>query len=508
MPIGSGLLFVSPHLLIAVMPFRLFAFAGSLLFTLSASLGAVAQSIVLPDMGDFSRQYLSTSEEQDLGAAVLQELRDRGMIIEDVQLDEYLASVGQSLATYGERHGNPYRFYWLQNPTINAFATPGSFIGVNSGLLLATQTEDELAGVLAHEIAHVSQSHVVSGMVNAQRLSLPMMAALLASMAVAAVDARVGQAAVAITQAAGIQQQINFTRAHEQEADRIGAQILSKAGYDPNGMADFFTRLDRLPGGLEAQIPEFLRTHPLPRNRRADIEGRYPEQPDRRAARRDGAAYHLAKARAQVLTTGDVSALIRVYETTLSKGGSQKTETAERYGYALALKKAGRYQEAQQQIERLRKLEPDRLAFRIEEAELALARGDPDQAWRLFEDARKLYTDDFTLVIHYGQALVAQGDARKAAQLLQPYLQRRSDVPALYAVYAQASQRSGDMAAAYGAMAEHSYMNGKLLQAIRQLELGLRSSGITAYQTAKLQARLREFNEEKRKLEKVSRVTE
>jgi len=489
------------------MPSRLFAIAGSVLFTLFAPLGAVAQSIVLPDMGDFSRQYISTSEEHDLGAAVLQELRDRGMIIEDVQLNEYLASVGQRLATYGERHGNPYRFYWLQNPSINAFATPGSFIGINSGLLLATQTEDELAGVLAHEIAHVSQGHVVSGMANAQRLNLSMMAALLASMAVAAVDARVGQAAAAITQAAGIQQQINFTRVHEQEADRIGGQILSKTGYNPDGMADFFGRLDRLPGGLEAQIPEFLRTHPLPRNRMADMEGRYPEQPDRLAARRDGAAYQLAKARARVLTTGDVSAVIRAYETTLTKDGSQN-EAAERYGYALALKKAGRYQEAQQQIERLRKLGPDRLAFRIEEAELALAKGDRDQAWRLFEDARKLYTNDFALAIHYGQALVAQDDPRKAAQLLQPYVQRRSDVPALYAIYAQASQRSGDMAAAYGAMAEHSHMNGKLLQAIRQLELGLRSSGITAYQTAKLQARLREFNEEKIKLQSVSKLTE
>ena len=475
---------------------------------LFASLGAVAQSIVLPDMGDFSRQYISTSEEHDLGAAVLQELRDRGMIIEDVQLDEYLASVGQKLATYGERHGNPYRFYWLQNPTINAFATPGSFIGVNSGLLLATQTEDELAGVLAHEIAHVSQGHVISGMANAQRMSLPMIAALLASIAVAAVEPKAGQAAVAITQAAGIQQQINFTRVHEQEADRIGAQILSKAGYDTNGMADFFGRLDRLPGGLEAQIPEFLRTHPLPRNRMADMEGRYPAPPtDRQTVRRDSAAYPLAKARAQVLTTGDVSALIKVYETTLAKSGSQN-EAAERYGYALALKKAGRYQEAQQQIERLRQRDPGRLAFRIEEAELALARGDQDQAWRLFEDARKLYTDDFALAIHYGQALVAQGEARKAAQLLQPYLPRRSDVPALYAVYAQASERAGDRAAAYGAMAEHSHMSGKLLQAIRQLELGLRSPGITAYQTAKLQARLRDFNKEKRKLEKISKLRE
>jgi predicted Zn-dependent protease len=325
-------------------------------------------------------------------------------------------------------------------------------------------------------------------------MTLPMAAAMVASVALAASNPKAGSAALAASQAASAQRQVNYTRAHEQEADRIGARILSKAGFNPNGMSDFFKRLDRMPGGLSAQIPEFLRTHPLPSSRMADNVGRFSEK-NARPNKRDDASYHLAKARIRVLTSGNTGGLIRNYETSLSKGG-YKNERAERYGYALALKQAGRYEEAQQQITRLRKIDPDRLAFRIEEAEIALARGDRARAWRLFEDARKLYTNDFTLAMHYGQALAARGDPRQAMRILQPHLQRRKDVPALHTVYAQAAQRTGEMGAAYGAMAEHYRINGKLPEAIQQLETGLNAPGTTPYQQAQLRARLRQLQQE------------
>jgi predicted Zn-dependent protease len=195
------------------------------------------------------------------------------------------------------------------------------------------------------------------------------------------------------------------------------------------------------------------------------------------------------------LVTEDTHTLIRELETRLTRGDFTN-ETAGRYAYALALRQAGRYDDAQQQVARLLRSDPDRLAFRIEAAEIALAKGDRTRAWRLFEETRRLYPDDFTLAMHYGSALTTQGDPKRAMQLLQPHLRRYPNDPQLYATYAQAAQRAGDRAATYATMAEYYYLNGELLAAVDQLEAGLRNPGLSPNQEAQLRARLKLFRAE------------
>jgi predicted Zn-dependent protease len=458
---------------------------------------STAQSILLPDIGDPSSVYFGASDEQKLGLEIMRKLRDRGMVLDDVQLTQYLNSIGQSIVTYANQNGAPYTFFMVRDSSINAFALPYNFIGVNAGLLLATQREDELAGVIAHEIAHVSQRHIVRAIADMKRLSLPMAAAMLAGAALAASgSSQAGQAAMVGSMAASAQHQISFTRANEQEADRIGMQFLAKAGFDPNGMTDFFTKLERLSGGeARNQIPEMLLTHPRPESRAADTQDRIPMPLVRRTIPRDRRAYELVKARTRVLATEDTHALIRKLETRLT-GGDFTDEIAERYGYALALRQAGRYDDAQQQVVRLLRRDPDRLAFRIEAAEIALAKGDQERAWRWFEDASRLYPDDFTLAMHYGSALATQGNPKRAMQLLQPHLRRYPNDPRLYATYAQAAQRAGDRAATHATMAEYYYLNGELLAAVDQLEAGLRNPGLSPNQQAQLRARLKQFRAE------------
>ncbi len=468
----------------------------SLILTLTPAPWVAAQSIRLPDIGDPSQAYFGPDEEQKLGLEIMQELRKRDMVMDDVQLNEYLNSVGQSLATYAEQNGAPYTYFMVRDPSVNAFALPHNFIGVNAGLLLFTQHEDELAGVMAHETAHVSQHHIIRAIADQRRLALPMAAAMLAGAALAAASRQAGQAAVVGSVAASAQHQISFTRSNEQEADRVGMQFLAKAGFDPRGMSDFFGRLERISSTESRnQVPEMLLTHPRPENRLADTQDRIESPSIRRSMPRDRKAYDLAKARTLVLVSEDNQTLIRNIETLLAKGDSS-SEMANRYAYALALRQAGRYDEAQQQVNRLLKSDPDRLAFRIEAAELALARGDRAQSWRLFEDARQLYPDDFVLAMHYGRALATQGDPKLAMRLLQPHLRRRPNDTQLYSTYAQAAQRAGDMAATYATMAEYYYLNGELLAAIEQLELGLRNPGISPNQEAQLQARLKQLKSE------------
>ncbi|MFZ1494998.1 MAG: M48 family metalloprotease [Candidatus Competibacter denitrificans] len=474
---------------------RFLALALSFALALTPLSAPVAQSILLPDIGDPSQVYVGNNEEQRLGLETMRKLRERDLVIDDVQLNAYLASIGQSIVTYADQNGTPYSFFLVRSSSINAFALPHNFIGINAGLLLATEREDELAGVLAHEIAHVSQRHIVRAIADMRRMALPLAAAMLASAALAAASKQGGQAALVSTMAASAQHQISFTRTNEQEADRVGMRLLAKAGFDPRGMSDFFAKLERLSGSSENRLPEMLLTHPRPESRIADTRDRLEIPSGKKPAVRSRKAYELAKARARVLATDDAQTLIREFETTLAKG-NPADETATRYGYALALRQAGRYDEAQQQIERLRKSDPDRLAFRLETAEIALAKGEPERGWRQFEEARALYPDDFVLAMHYGRALAAQGDPRQGLRLLRPHLSRHPNEPQLYATYAQAAQRAGDLTATHATMAEYHYLNGELLPAIEQLELGLRGSGLAPNEEAGLRAKLKQFRAE------------
>ncbi len=479
------------------MSHRLLPLILSLILGLTPSAPLVAQSILLPDIGDPSSVYFGADDEQKLGLEIMRKLRDRDAVLDDVQLTQYLNSIGQSIVVYADQNSAPYTFFMVRDASINAFALPHNFIGINAGLLLATQREDELAGVIAHEIAHVSQRHIVRAIADMKRLSLPMAAAMLAGAALAASGSgAVGQAAVVGSMAASAQHQISFTRANEQEADRIGMQLLAKAGFDPKGMTNFFAKLEHLSSGeARNQIPEMLLTHPRPESRAADTQDRIPIPLVRQTGPRDRQAYELAKARTRVLVTEDTHSLIRELEIRLNRGDFVD-ETAERYAYVLALRQAGRYDDAQQQVTRLLRTNPDRLAFQIEAAEIALAKGDRARAWRLFEDAGRLYPDDFTLAMHYGSALTAQGDPKQAMQLLQPHLHRYPNNPRLYATYAQAAQRAGDRAATYATMAEYYYLNGELLAAVDQLEAGLRNPGLSPNQEAQLRARLKKFRAE------------
>ncbi len=450
-----------------------------------------ALDLRLPDFGDPAGQYLGPSEEARLGADVLRRIRDRGKVIDDVQLSEYLNSIGQRIATHASG-GHPYTFYWIDSGQVNAFAAPGGYIGIHTGLLRVTRNEAELAGVIAHETAHVAQRHIVRRFADSRQQQLSVAAALLASAALAAASGEAGQAAIATTLASSAQQRLNFTRSHEQEADRVGQRLLEQAGFDPDGMVTFFAHLARTAGDTGSQIPDYLRTHPRPVTRMADLSGRRTDTVETYASSQ---AYYFAKARARVLTTANTQRLINQFRDTLASG-DYDSEPAQRYGYALSLHRAGRYAEATEQIERLLRQQPELLALQIEQAELALSAGDGQRAWRLFERIHQSYPDSFIVAMHYGRALISAGEPDRALELLEPQLKRRPHELNLYELYAQAAQQAGRWLITHAAMAEYHYLNGNLEQAIEQAERGLRRGEQgDSHKRAQLQARLRQLQQ-------------
>ncbi|MDX1444038.1 MAG: M48 family metallopeptidase, partial [Gammaproteobacteria bacterium] len=238
-----------------------------LLLTLLAALPllAVADDYELPDLGGAGLASLSSSREAAIGRQIIMQLRDAGMIEDDPELQQYINDIGSRLTASTNTRGQEFNFYVIRDDAVNAFALPGGHIGVNTGLIRRTRNESELASVMAHEIAHVTQRHIARRLEENQNAGLTTLATLLGAIAIAAAggppDAVGGT--LMLGQGLAIQEQINFTRAQEYEADRLGLDILASADYDPAGMISFFETMQRRQRLQGFNLPEYFSTHPL-----------------------------------------------------------------------------------------------------------------------------------------------------------------------------------------------------------------------------------------------------
>ncbi|MDP1654343.1 MAG: M48 family metalloprotease, partial [Rhodocyclaceae bacterium] len=295
--------------------------------------GALLRADGLPDLGELERSGLSVPAERRLGEKIMFEIRRDPAYLDDPEVAGYISQLGQRLAGQTEGARLPFEFFVVRDAMLNAFALPGGYIGMHSGLILAARSESELAGVIAHEISHVTQSHLAR--IFGQQ-SQAQMTSLLA-MAVAILAARsnpdLAMGAAISGQAAGIQQQLNYSRDFEREADRLGLDLMEKAGYDTRGMASFFERMLQFGRLYENNAPGYLRTHPLTTERITDMENRIAQRPYKQVP--DSVEFGLVRAKIKAYddTPG---AAVNDFATQL-KSGKYARETDVRFGYAHAL---------------------------------------------------------------------------------------------------------------------------------------------------------------------------
>ncbi|MBW8328074.1 MAG: M48 family metalloprotease, partial [Thiobacillus sp.] len=303
----------------------------------------------LPDLGEVSRQYFSDQEEQALGRAIMRDVYADPRYLDDPEIEDYLNQLGYKLVSVSTRNQREFTFFVVNDPSINAFAMPGGNIGVHTGLLLSAQNESELASVVAHEIAHVTQDHIAR-MVAAQSQSYwPTMAALALALLASRSNANVASAAIATTQAYSIQNQLNYSRDYEREADRLGYEMLTRADYDPRGMSGFFNRLQRANRFYDTSAPAYLRTHPLTSDRIADMEARSESAPYQQVA--DSLDFQLVRARLRAQEDSPQDAVLAARNALKEKRYS--SETAARYGLATALIRARQFREAETELQSL-----------------------------------------------------------------------------------------------------------------------------------------------------------
>jgi len=447
----------------------------------------------LPDIGEAAAGVATPTEEKLTGEAVMRNIQRAGKIINDPLIDSYLNHLGYKLIAAGDSRMTDFHFFLVDNSAINAFALPGGYIGIHYGLILATRTESELASVMAHEIAHVTQRHHARAYDFGGNNSLPVLAALIAAMVLGAKGDQVGQAAIASMAAGNIQSQINFTRANEKEADNIGIELLANAGFDPESMAEFFDQLHKQTRLYGPQAPEFLRTHPVTDTRIADAENRASHF--KHITPQNSEAFHLMRNRIEVLTTDNQRKLQKRFADNL-ESGRYTNENAERYGYALSLLQTGDFKLAAQQLQKLLQQEPQRIAFLIAQADLEFRQGQVSQALSRYRAALKLYPENPALTLGYAETLLNANQAKQAQQILHDFLRDRDRNPRFYHLLAEAEAKLGHTAQSQMAMGEYYYRIGHNQQAVTQLNLALKDTSLDFYESARIEARLKELKAE------------
>ncbi|MEA3639863.1 MAG: M48 family metalloprotease [Lamprobacter sp.] len=449
-----------------------------------------ADPLALPDFGSSADNLMSRAEKRDLGQEFMKWVRKALPISADPVLTDYLQTLGQQLVA-ASGHPGHYSFFLIENPTVNAFAGPDGRIGVFAGLILAAQTEGELAAVLAHELAHVSQDHLMRSFETQRQMALPATALLLAAAVLGAtVDANIGAAGLMGIQGAAAQRQINFTRANEEEADRIGINTLARAGHNPYAMPGFFQRLAKTTRVSQSEAPEFLRTHPVTTSRIADAMNRARQHGLRQ--RPDSLRFHLARANLRQGSESNPSRAVEHFAKTLEQG-RYRDETAQRYGYALALTRAGQLKAARTELRPLLEEHPSQTELLVLRAEIDRRAGNAQQAVEDLKGPVGLAPGNWPLNQAYAESLMAASRPAEALRALERFVALRPGIAPIYELMADAAGQSGQRALNYRYRAEYLYASDELEPAIRQLELALRLDDIDFHLASRLQVRLSEL---------------
>ena len=445
----------------------------------------------LPDLGSPSAAVLSQSDEYRLGAMVAKELRDQNGLLEDPEVSEYINGIGQRLASQSAMGGQNFHYFVVKDTSINAFAVTGGYVFINAGLILATSTESELAGVMAHETAHITQHHIARMLADQSKQSLATAAMMIGAILLGAVGGgQAAEGALAATQGMAVQHQINFTRDNEWEADRVGIGYLAGAGFDPYGMGSMFETMSRHQGLAATYIPAMLIDHPMDSDRVAEQRARAAQFPP--VHFHDSQSYELIRERVRVLTaTGDTD-LAAQYAAKVAHGGDN---LGNRYGEALALMNSDRADEA---VKILTPLVQQHEGLTLLHAALGQAQqkaGHTKEALATFQRADELFPRNVPVTVRYAEALMAAGRAGDAHNMLHDHFNNVPPTPDQIRLTALAASAAGDAGDAYFYMGEYEIANGDLNLAAQQLQLALASPHISQIQRQRYQARLDEVRE-------------
>jgi predicted Zn-dependent protease len=460
-----------------------------LVFLVLWLLAALARPDTLPSLGDPSQTVLSPAQERQLGESIMVQIRAARQYLDDPEISDYINGLGYRLVAVSPGAQQPFEFFVIDDPTLNAFALPGGFIGVHTGLIRAAETESEVASVLGHEVAHVTQRHIARLFQQQQQAGLASLAAVALAVLAARSSPDLAAAAMAGAQYATLQTRLNFTRDNEREADRIGVQILEKSGFDPRAMPTFFDRMQRAFQVYETNAPAYMRTHPLTYERIADVQGRVDALPYRQVP--DSLEFQLLRARLQQEQYAPREAV--AYFDGILEDRRTVSESAARYALVTALLRAQDFKRALTEAQRLQADEPNSAMVATLAGRARARAGDVNSALQTYSEAIKRFPRYRALYYDQARLLLDTRRPKEALQVIAEAMRFARPDARLYNMQAEGYARMGQKLQQHRSQAEAYLLMGSLLAAIEQLQLGLRAGDGDYYQQSSAEARLREL---------------
>ncbi len=460
-------------------------------------LTATVDAQQLPALGDTSAQITSSLEEERMGRQFMRNARRHLDFSDDPEIVSYIRSLGNRLLESVGLPVDEFHFTVVNDTNLNAFAVPGGFISVHTGLIARTESEAELASVMAHEITHITQRHLARMIERAKQRSIPAVAAMVAAILV---GGQVGSAALMGANAALAADQLKYNREFEKEADAIGLKMLAGAGFDPSAMPSFFLKLQKSSSLLAGDVPEYLRTHPLSVNRIAESEARAAGY-EFKGSEESVDFFHI-RARVQALMSSDSVRQANLFSA--QENREIGVRRAESYGEALALMKAGRFDNARSVISQLLKDFPDYNFYRLLEGQIASSAGNAEVAVDIFEDVYLDKKDDPARIRYYAKALMAVERYEVARKILRRWQRLDRQEPGVYELLSRVEGERGRLAEAFQARAEYFAARFEPGRALEELGKARRSARGDFYIVSSIDAREQELQQEMEKYDELT----
>jgi len=435
----------------------------------------------------YSLQPYSNNELEELEKEFVQQINQSDSVERNPLATQYINHLGRELARFAPI--SPPYFFIVKSIEINAFAGPGGYIGINSQLILASDTESELAAVMAHEIAHVRLHHLYRMLEHEKQMRVPMLASLLAAAALGAINPTLASGALMASLTGFAQDNINFTRASEKEADRIGIDMLKKAGFDPRGMAGFFKKMQQASRYYyTANIPAILRTHPLDEDRIAEAENRSMNLKNQQYA--DHLDYHLFKELIRTSVVSDSKVLLDYYQHKCTK---HTNPAACQYGHALTMLNLNQFKQTEIELAPLLEKDKTNLFYQITMAQAETGNKQFDSALQRLKELQANYPENYAVLMAYSQGLLAANKAEQASALLLKGSRRFKSDLILCEVLARSQAAANHKALAYFTESKCQLMQGRHRDALRQLQLVKTMAKNDPYLSARTEALMEEI---------------
>ncbi|MEY3797979.1 MAG: hypothetical protein RLZZ572_160 [Pseudomonadota bacterium] len=463
-------------------------------FTLAATLlVSFSWANNLPDLGDVSQTVLTPLQEQAIAEQILRDVAVSDDVVKDIEINAYLQALGMRLVSSSPDNQLKFNFFVVQDNSINAFAMPGGVVGVHTGLILASNSESELASVLGHEIGHVTQHHLARMLAAQKGDTFKNIAGMALAILVARANPQLASGALTTASAVGVQSQLDYTREHEREADRIGLQILDSGGFDVRAMPAFFTTLQRGTRFAEGGAPSFLRTHPLTSDRIADVDNRVALMPYRQVSN----SLDFQLVRAKLLANKEVpETMIAVFEQNIRER-RYSNEAVEHYGLAVAYMRKGAQKDylakAEQEILWLKKNAAPHAMIENLSARWQVVNNNPKLAASQYAAALKLYPDNRALIYGYTEHFLAIKQPELAIKLIKEKQGLYPYDAYMYDLLAKAYAMQNKNLLSHQAQGEAYFRQYDLARAIEQMDIASKAQDGDFYQASIVEARLKEL---------------